>query len=487
MQPHTPRKDPEFPMPISAAAVRDIFCHADDLTERQLQVGEERLTAFFIDGLTASGMISEYIFWPLVQNFAGKTQEEIYALALRGHAYNATAKAAEDMDTLCSLLLNGFCIVVFDKLRKAIAFETKTVEKRSPAPPQTEGTVKGAKDAFTETNRTNTSLVRRHLRSTRLQVQETVVGRKTRTNVSLLSLQGLTDPNLLESVRRRLDNIDTDGFLSPAAVEEYLTGARKSAFPLLQYTERTDKFCQGLLAGQVGVIVDGLPLGYLLPVDTGILMTSQEDIGENYQTASAVRVIRYIAALVALLLPALYVAMARFHPAMIPTRLLTAIIESKKNVPFPTVFEVLGLLVAFELLQEAGLHLPRPIGHTVSIIGGLVVGTAAVEASLISPAALIVVSVAGICGFAVPNKDFGDAVRIWRFVLTLCAALVGLYGLTLGVICLLVHLGSLSSCGRPYLAPFSSASAEGAILRRRLMTKKFRDPALKTQDKRRRR
>jgi len=178
------------------------------------------------------------------------------------------------------------------------------------------------------------------------------------------------------------------------------------------------------------------------------------------------------------------VAMARFHPAMLPTPLLRAIIRSKETVPFSTVFEVMGLLVAFEILQEAGLHLPQPIGHTVSIIGGLVVGTAAVEASLVSPAALIVVSVAGICGFALPGKDFSDAVRVWRFTLFLCAVLAGLYGLTLGLICLTVHLGELTSCGRPYLTPFSSAGSDGVILRRRLFSRKFRPRELRPRDKR---
>ena len=471
-------------MPVSVEAVKKIFRHADDLVERRLRVGEHLLTAFFIDGLTASGMISEYIFWPMVNHLERASQEEMYGRCLEGQAYNAVAKPCEDMDMLVRFLVNGFCVVIFPALNKALAFEVKTVEKRSPSAPQVENTVKGAKDAFTETNRTNTSLVRRHLRSPRLRVQETVVGRKSLTNVSVLSVEGLTDPELVEMVRRRLDAIDIDGFLSPAAVEEYLTGSRPTAFPLLQYTERTDRFCQGLLSGQVGVIVDGLPLGYLMPVDVGLLMTSQEDRGTDYIAASAIRAIRYIALIAALLLPALYVAMAQFHPAMIPTKLLRAIIQSKENVPFPTVWEVLGLLVAFELLQEAGLHLPQSIGHTVSIIGGLVVGMAAVEANLISPAALIVVSVAGICGFAVPGKDFSDAIRVWRFVLTICAAVLGLYGLTLGLICLLVHLGGLNSCGRPYLTPFSSVSADGAVLRRRLVSRKFRNPALHPRDKR---
>ena len=483
MQEYTPRKVPQYPMPISPAAVEEIFKEADDFNIRPLRVGDLQLSVYFIDGLTASGVISEYVIAPLMRHPAA-TEEALYTAAFHGGVYNASAKECEDMDTAVSALVNGFSLVVFPTIQKALAFETRTGEKRSPSPPEVENTVKGAKDAFTETNRTNTSLVRRHLRTPRLRVQETVVGRKSLTNVSVLSVQGLTDPELLRAVRQRLDSIDMDGFLSPAAVEEYLTGSRKTAFPLLQYTERTDKFCQGLLSGQVGVIVDGLPQGYLLPVDLGRFMTSQEDRGMDYITASAVRMIRYLALLLALLLPALYVAMACFHPAMIPSKLLEAIIKSKENVPFPTVFEVLGLLVAFELLQEAGLHLPQSIGHTVSIIGGLVVGTAAVEASLISPAALIAVSVAGICGFAVPGKDFTDAVRVWRFLLSLCASVAGLYGVTLGVIVLLLHLGELSSCGRPYLMPFSAAGTQDAFFRKRLATQKFRRTDTKPRDKR---
>jgi hypothetical protein len=270
-------------------------------------------------------------------------------------------------------------------------------------------------------------------------------------------------------VRRRLQSLDGTAYVSPAAVEESLTGGRTTAFPLVQYTERTDHFCQGLLSGQVGIIVDGLPLGYLLPVDVGRFLSAQEDLSVDYLTASAVRIIRCTALLTALLLPALYIAMAQFAPSMIPTRLLEAIIRSKENVPFPTVLEVLGLLVAFELLQEAGLHLPRSVGHTVSILGGLVVGTAAVEASFISPAALVVVAVAGICGFAMPGTDFADALRLWRFALGICAAVAGLYGLTLGIVCLAVHLGSLTPCGRPYLMPVSSLRMGGVLLRRRLV------------------
>ena len=192
----------------------------------------------------------------------------------------------------------------------------------------------------------------------------------------------------------------------------------------------------------------------------------------DFVSASCVRVLRYGALLISLLLPALYAAMASFHQEMTPTKLLLSIIESKAQVPFPTLFEVLGLLVSFEILQEAGIHLPQSMGQTVSIIGGLVVGTAAVEAKIISPAALIVVAVAGICGYAIPGREVANAVRVWRFALTVCSAVAGLFGFTVGLIALLLHLGSLQSFGRSYLHPFDRAATGGVVLRKRLMNQK---------------
>lgn len=283
-------------------------------------------------------------------------------------------------------------------------------------------------------------------------------------------------------MEKRLENIDIDGMLTPASVEEYVTGSRRTAFPLLQYTERPDTFCQGLLNGQVGFLVDGLPLGYLAPVDLGILMKSTEDRAVDYLSASCLRVLRYLALLAALLLPGLYVAMATYHQEMIPTKLLLAIIESKREVPFDTVFEVVGLLAAFELLQEAGLHLPQAIGTAVSIIGGLVVGTTAVDARLVSPAALIVTASAGICGFTLPSRDLSDAVRIWRFALAILAGAGGLFALTAGGIALLIHLSGLTSLDVSYLAPFSDARARRAVLRPLLVRQKWRDTALHPQD-----
>jgi hypothetical protein len=312
------------------------------------------------------------------------------------------------------------------------------------------------------------------------------VGRRSLTNVSVVSLEGITNPELVERMNQRLQSIDIDGFLSPSAVEEYVTGSRRTPFPLMQYTERTDRFCQGILDGRVGLLVDGLPLGYLAPADIGYLMESPEDRGMDYISASSIRLIRYGALLISLLLPGVYIAMAAFHQQMIPLPLLRAIIESKQSVPFSTAVEVLALLVAFELLQESGVHLPQAIGQSVSIIGGIVVGSAAVEAKIVSPVALIVVSVAGICGFVQPNRDLAQAVRLWRFGLSVLGALAGLFGVTVGFLLLLIHLSSLTCLGVPYLAPFSEGDSWG-ILRRRLKNNVYRPDRLNVQDRRRQR
>ena len=454
-----------------------IFRDAADFMRRELLCGEHILYAYAIDGLIASSAASDYVFKPITQHLEANTLDELYAYALSGMIYNNVAKPCEDLDTAARLLVNGFCVVLFPDVG-AIAFEVRTPDKRGTSAPEVENTVKGAKDAFVETIRSNTSYVRRHLRSPDLRLYETQVGKRTLTNVSIIWLEGLTNPELVERMKQRLGEIDIEGFLTPSSVEEYVTGSRWTAFPLLQYTERSDRFAQGILEGRVGLLVDGLPLGYLAPVDLMYLMESPEDQGRDFVGASAVRILRYVALLASLFVPGLYIALAAFHQAVLPLPMLMSIIESKQAVPFSTTAEVLGLLVAFELLQESGIHLPQAIGQSVSVVGGIVVGSAAVDAGIISPMALIAVSIAGICGFVLPNRDLANAVRLWRFGIAALSAIGGLYGTLAGGVILLVHLLSLRSLGIGYLAP------TGKILRPRLKKMRHRSKWLRPQDRR---
>lgn len=467
---------PMYPGSITHQNITGIFKDAGDFNIRMLKCSGHTLYTYAIDGLTSGGDISEYVFKPLMEHLQGQTMQELYNQALDSVVVNSVAKPCKTLDDVAFMLVNGFCVVLFPDAG-AIAFETKTGEKRGLAAPDLEHTAKGPKDAFVETVRSNTSLIRRHLRTPDLRIYETKVGRRSLTNVSIVWIDGITNNELVDRMKKRLDSIDIDGMLSPASVEEYVTGSRKTPFPLLQYTERTDRFCNGLLKGRVGLLVDGLPLGYLAPVDIGYLMNSPEDLGRDYISASWVRILRYAALLVGLLLPAVYIAFTVYHRNWVPPMILQIIDESRDNLPYSAVWEVLGLLMAFELLQESGIHLPQSIGQSVSIIGGIVVGSAAVEAGVISPMALIVVSITGICGFVLPNRDFAAAIRVCRFVLAIMTSLAGLIGILLGVGGLIIHLTMLKSLGVPYVVLFAPK-----ILRPRMVCTNQRDSYLNPKD-----
>ena len=494
-QPH-PRQEPRLEGPLTAQRLGEVFANCVDYNRRSISVGGNeamRCEIIFIAGMVRMERVSDYVLRPLAQDTAlGELGEAVAWEKMRsGTLYSLSVTERDTLDDAAADLIDGNCLLIFPGKERALSFNVGTEEKRGIGTPENEVSVKGPKDSFVENLRTNTSLVRRHLKTPDLKIEEQIVGRQTLTPVDLLWVEGIADPDTVEALRQRLENIDIDALLATGNLEEYIIDDLDTAFPLVMYTERPDRFCYGLAEGRVGILLEGIPLGYLAPGVMGDFLRAPQDRSENWMLASVLTVLRWLCLLTTLYLPGLYVAMVVFHPEMIPTRLALSIMAARQDVPFSTLFETLLLLVAFEVLQEAGLRLPQSIGQTVSILGGLVVGSAAVEAKLVSPAVLVVVAVAGISGYTMPSQDLAGALRLWRFGLALLAGVGGLFGVVTGTVLLMGHLAGLESFGVAYLTPFAANAGDQVegetVLRQPLPRDKLRPAHLHTQNRRKQR
>ena len=491
--PH-PEKKPEYSGPVSAKTLEDIFATCGDYEARQIDFGLEGmlfLTVCWLDGIVSGGDVAEDVIRPLTQGARAegvKTEQDCLERLMQGAVYSYSVHRRDSLDDIVSDLTHGCCAVVFDGIAAALTFELKSDKTRSVSEPTLEKSLKGAKDSFVETLRVNTALVRRRICSPRLKLIENSVGRKSQTKVAVMFVDGIASPETLSELAHRLDALDVDALLSTGTLEEYIVDCPLSPFPQLIHTERPDRFAMYLMDGRIGLLIDGLPVGLVLPVTFAEFMKVTSDSNTNFLVSTALTLLRYLALLLSLFLPALYVAVAMYHQEMIPTRLLLSIIEAKQDVPFSTATEVLSMIIAFGLLQEAGLRLPNPIGDTVSIIGALIVGQSAVEARVVSPIAIIVVAVSGIACYTLPSQDLGSAVRLTRFALLLAAIAAGLYGVGLVFCLILLHLADMDSFGVNYTAPLSGERPGGLL---RLLIRvpkplnKFRDPKLNTPDRRR--
>ena len=490
--PH-PRQEPRIDRPLCLESLEQVFDGCADFSHRAVDLGGDpakKLTLCYIGGMVRMERVSDYVLRPLAQDKTLAVGNLAGALGrIRdGALYNLSVEERTTMDEAVFDLIGGNCLLLFPGESVCLSFNTGTEEKRSVSEPENEPPIKGPRDSFVESIRTNTSLVRRRLRAPSLKIKELLVGRQSVTPVDILWIEGLTDPELVKAVERRIDAIDIDALIATGNLEEYIVDDLHTPFPLVATTERPDRFTAGVVEGRVGILVDGLPLGWLVPGTISQFFKTPQDKSQSWMVASMLTVLRYLCMLTTLFLPALYIAAVTFHPEMLPTKLTLSIIAAKQDVPFTTIFEVLILLIAFEIIQEAGLRLPSSIGQTVSILGGLVVGSAAVEARIVSPAVLIVVAIAGIAGYTMPSQDLAGALRLWRFLLALCASVGGLFGIAAGAAALVFHLAGIESFGVAYLTPFAANAGEQVegrtVLRQPLPRAKLREAALKTRNRR---
>ena len=461
---------------ISLQALEDAFSGCGDFTLRRAAFGLNdalELPVCWVDGTVSGSAVSLEILRPLTELLrAAKVTDEGEALRRieAGMVYRCGVRRRETAEDAAEDLCRGCCVILFEQQSTALSFEIRSEQRRSVAEPTLEKSLKGGKDSFTETLRVNTALVRQRLATPELKLAESTVGRRSRTTVALLYMEGIASPDLVRETARRLDAMDLDALLAVGPLEEALADAPLSPFPQLLHTERPDRFAMHLADGRVGLLIDGIPVGLVLPCTLAEFMKVTGDSSMHFLVASALSALRWLALLVGAYLPALYTAVAMYHQEMIPTRLLLSIIEAEQDVPFTPALEVLGMLFAFALLQE------------------VIVGQAAVEAKVVSPIAIIVVAVSGIACYTLPSQDLGFAVRLSRLALFLGAAFAGLYGVGLVSCLLLLHLADLDSFGVDYTAPLSSGRPGGAarlLLRLPRFWDKWRDPLLRPLDRRR--
>lgn len=318
----------------------------------------------------------------------------------------------------------------------------------------TEKVVRGSNESFTESEKANTALIRKRLRNPALKVKEFRVGVRSQTNVALVYMEDLADPKVVKETHERLNAYDIDGVLDSGVLEQLAEEKWYSPFPQFQSTRRPDRAAMSVLEGKVVVLVDNSPLALLVPTDINSFLKTTDDYYNRFYMATFARILRYVSAFFALTLPGLYLAMTNFHTQILPTPLLLSFWESRIGVPFPAALEVLLMELSFELLREAGVRLPGAMGNTIGIVGGLIIGQAAVDANIVSPIVVILVAFTALCSFTIPNEEFAFAFRILKFALIALSAWLGFFGFLIGLFGVLVHLASLKSFSTPYLNPY---------------------------------
>ncbi len=448
-------------MDLTTANIKKLLCCSSDIVIRELYINGDSglpLTMIYIDGIVDTKVVDNDIMKPLLQEMAlskRKKSRDIISKIEHGALYHASQCTRDKLSDCIGDILNGCVALVLDKAKKALTFEVKGYEKRSITEPTSESVNKGAKDSFIENIRTNTATIRNKIRTPNLIIRELEIGEQSKTKIAVVYIKGVSYMEIVDELIRRLNNIQTDGVTSPGIIEEGIIDNKNSPFPQVIFTERADKFCANMLEGRVGLLIDGFPVTYCVPGTFGAFLQAPEDYSQNYIISSIIRTLRFIITLVTLFLPGFYAAVTTFHQEMIPTELALAITASKEGVPFPSFVEIIFMLTAFEILIEAGLRLPKSIGQAVSIVGAVVVGQAAIDARLVSPAVVVVVSLTAISSFAMPNQDFSNALRLWRFIFVILSSTIGLFGLSIGGIILLNHLSSMEVYGVPYMSPFA--------------------------------
>ncbi|MGE7307768.1 spore germination protein [Priestia megaterium] len=433
---------------------------SSDVIIREIKLGGEsdiKTAIIYIEGIVDNQSIQDYILQSIMKDNHKEEIGEHNAIDLLSEDIMTVGNITPitSLDDLFSSLMAGDTLILVDGVNQALSASTEGGEKRSISESTTEMVVRGPKGAFTESLGTNTAMVRRIIKTPDLWMESLKVGRVTKTDVTFMYIHGIANDKVVDEVRQRLQRIDIDSILESGYIQQLIEDQTATTFPTIYNTERPDVVAGNLLEGRIAIFVDGTPFVLIAPAVFIQFFQSSEDYYARFDIATSIRLLRIFMFMISLIAPATYVAVTTFHQEMVPTTLIVAIAAQRETVPFPAFVEALLMELTFEILREAGIRLPKAIGSAVSIVGALVIGQAAVQASIVSPAMVIIVSITAIASFATPSFDMAISARLIRFLFMIGAATFGFYGIILCLLMMVVHLCSLRSFGVPYMAPFA--------------------------------
>jgi spore germination protein len=440
--------------------LKKIFKDCDDFIFRSFKIaGRVEAQLVFIEGMIKLDTVDDSIVKPLMleSRMAGvKIEDGKSAFRYAKDTIIATSnlKETKELEEVLFSIMTGAVVIIIDGNESAFVADVKGYEHRAVEQPASESTVRGPRDSFTETIRVNTALVRRRIRDPRLKLKTYHLGRRSKTELVIMYIEDIVNPNLVDEVYKRLDGVDVDNVAGSGFIEQIIEDDWISPFPQVRTTERPDKVAAAMLEGKVCIIVDNTSYALILPATMNDLLTAPDDYYERWMIATLIRTVRLIGAIASTILPAFYIAMVSYHPEMIPTALAISIAGGREGIPFPAFIEAFLMEASFELMREAGVRLPTILAQAVGVVGGVVIGQAAVAAGVVSPAMVVVVALTGIANFSVPSFDVALSFRILRFGLMMLSAALGLYGIILGLLFILSHLCILKSFGTPYMAPW---------------------------------
>ncbi|MED0669616.1 spore germination protein [Aneurinibacillus aneurinilyticus] len=435
---------------VNAQQISRLFSEIPQLVTRTLvlKTGQKALLVY-MEGLVDKTVIHRDIIRPLLEQT--RNPEEAWEDIVSA----GQVKKVQQWKEIEQALLTGKSILFIDRERSALELETQGWPQRAIQEPQAETSLKNAHLGFIESASQNIALIRRYIPSRELKIKQFTIGERGGVTVSLLYLADVVNSQLIQELENRIQLIDVDTIISTGELEGFIEDNPYTPFPQFAITERPDTTASHLLQGRAVLIVDRLPGALVGPMNFVSFFQTVDDYSVRWFVGSFVRLLRFAGFFIAIFTPSLYIAMISFHYEVIPLQLLLSVGESRERVPFPPIIEAFVMELVLEMLREAGVRLPAPIGQTIGIVGGIVIGQAAVKAGIVSNIMVIVVAVTAISSFIIPNIEMSAGVRLLRFPMMLMAFTFGMVGIIIGMMVIVIHLLTLESLGNPYGSPIS--------------------------------